>query len=376
MSVVAQPSGPPQQEEPRSRPALGASVRRIASSPLFVRVAIGAGVLAGLCLVPSIADGYTTGLFVTMAIFSVVTMAWNLVFGYAGVFSLGQMAFFAVGAYASALSTIHWAFSPWAGLFFGGLVAAVAGAAMGIPSLRLHGPYMVLFTLAFQLALAALIPTVWTGTTGGSSGLYGLKLFEIGDADPLKVAFYAAVGMALVVFLLIAFVLRSPIGAAMEVLRDGQVPAEARGIGFFQHRVILFVLSAFFTGVAGAFYAHYLGIITPSVLALGLLINLLAWMTLGGLRTMLGPIVGAMIGVYLNDSLAQTQEYSQLIWGLVLVGVIMVAPGGVVTTGAQLFRWLSRLALATLRGTPRQEHVPEFVRDAKRRLLAVRRVPR
>ncbi len=330
--------------EPRKQRAARAWV--IARAP---RVLLGAAVLAATLLVPTLTDDYITGLFVNMAIFSVVTMSWNLVFGYGGIFSFGQMAFFAVGGYAAALATIHWNFSPWAGLFFGGLVAGIAGVLIGLPSLRLFGPYMVLFTLAFQLVLAGLLSTVWTETTGGSAGLFGIPVFSFGDADTLTVAFYVGVVMVVLTYLVIALLLRSPIGLGIEVLKEGHVQAEARGISLFQHRIIVFVLSSFLTGVAGAFYVYYFGIITPTVLGLGLLINLLAWMVMGGLGTKTGPIVGAVVGVYLNDYLAQTQEYSQLIWGLILVGVVMLAPGGIVKTGSMLGGWLFALVMSSLR---------------------------
>jgi branched-chain amino acid transport system permease protein len=336
----------------------GRSRRRIA---LLVRLLLSLGALAAILCVPYLTDDYITGLFVNMAIFAVVTMSWNLVFGYAGVFSLGQMAFFAVGGYAAALANIHWDFSPWAGLFFGGLVAGVAGLAMGIPSLRLYGPYMVLFTLAFQLVLLGLINTVWTETTGGTAGLFGISVFSVGNADPVAVGFYAGVVMVVVTFVLIALLLRSPIGRAIEVLKEGHGQAEARGISLFQHRVIVFVMSSFLTGVAGAFYAHYFGIITPTVLGVGLLINLLAWMVMGGLGTQLGPIIGAGLGVYLNDSLAQTQEYSQLIWGLILVGIVALAPGGIVTTGGSILRWLLQLGVSLFKADEARPPMPQVV---------------
>ncbi len=351
-------------------PEAGQEVKRVPARTLpttrrLAQCAVGVAILVLVVFVPSMTGDYLTGLFTTMAMFCVVAMAWNLAFGYGGVFTLGQMAFFAIGGYASALGVIHWGFSPWVGLFFGGGVAAVAGILMGVPSLRLYGPYMVLFTLAFQLALAALLPAVWTETTGGSSGLFNLPVFAIGDWDPLTVAFYTGVAMVLATYTFIAGVLRTPVGRAMEALKEGREQAEARGISLFQHRVILFVISSFFTGTAGAFYAHYLGIMTPSVLELGLLINLLAWMVLGGLSTKTGPIVGVGVGVYVTDTLAQAQEYSQLIWGLVLVAIIAFAPGGLVRTSSMLVHWMFALSVAWLKPGREKPPMPELFTRAK-----------
>jgi branched-chain amino acid transport system permease protein len=164
--------------------------------------------------------------------------------------------------------------------------------------------------------------------------------------------------MVLTTYILIAVLLRSPIGLGIEVLREGHAQAEARGISLFQHRVIVFVISAFLTGVAGAFYVHHFAIITPTVLGVTLLVNLLAWTVMGGLGTKFGPIVGAAIGVYLSDRLAQTQEYSQLLWGLILVAVVAVAPGGIVKTGAALGGWAMQYAMFLLRRDRERPSMP------------------
>ena len=124
----------------------------------------------------------------------------------------------------------------------------------------------------------------------------------------------------------------------MEALREGRAQAEARGISFFQHRVLLFTISAFLTGVAGGLYAHNANGMTPAVLDVGLLINLFAMLVLGGMGSRIGPVVGVVIGVYLNDTLSATQEYSQLIWGAILVAVVMVAPGGLVALVTRVLR--------------------------------------
>ena len=303
--------------------------------------ALAAIVTIGVLLVmPKLTGDYVLGLVTLMAMYAIVLMAWNLVFGYAGVITFGQMAFFAIGAYAAALANIHGGLSPWVDIWFGAIIAGIAGLLIGAPSLRLFGPYMVIFTLAFQLALAALLPALWVGTTGGTAGLFGIDALGFNSWNYLNVTWYLAATLAVLTFIVIALVLRSPIGAALDALREGRVLAEARGIGLFQHRVILFTLSAFLTGLAGGIYAHSFQLITPSVLDIGLLINLFAMLILGGLGTRLGPVIGAIVGVYLDDRLASTEQYSQLIWGAIILVVIMLAPGGIVTSLSRIARWL------------------------------------
>jgi branched-chain amino acid transport system permease protein len=320
--------------------------------------------LAAVLALPEYASGYTINLAATIGIYATVNMAWNLLFGYAGVFSFGQLGFFALGAYGSVLSVLHWGLSPWLGMWFGGVVAAVAGLCVGIPSLRLYGAYMVLFTLAFQLGLAGLVKNVWTDVTGGVMGLYNVPALTAGGADPLIVGLYASAGLAVFTYLVIEVFARMPAGLATRAFVEGRAQTEARGISLFQHRLVVFALSAFLTGVAGGLYAHFFSILTPSVLEFGLLVNLLAWMVMGGVGTRLGPIVGTAVGVYLDDRLAEAQEYSQLVWGLILIGVVALAPGGIVAVVSSVMRRGVALGSAVWRGE--MKHLSRDMRAAVR----------
>lgn len=298
-------------------------------------------VLAGatllMLLVPYLSGPYLVGLVTLVLIFSMVNIAWNLLLGYGGVFSFGQLGFFAVGGYTAANLDLHTSLPLWASIPAAAVVGGLVGLAIGIPSLRLYGPYMVLFTLAFQLSLSALVSTDSSGLTGGAGGLGGLQSIEFWGLDRQQSTLCVGIVLFLLAYGGIAFLLRSPLGLALMAVRDSREAAEARGVNLFRHRVALFTISAFLTALAGAFYAHYVGVIVPTVLGLGLLLNLLAMLMLGGLGTQAGPVVGTFVLVYLNDRLSSTEEYRQAIWGALIVIVVLLLPGGIVGTASGLF---------------------------------------
>ncbi|MCL5736821.1 MAG: branched-chain amino acid ABC transporter permease [Actinobacteria bacterium] len=290
-----------------------------------------------MVIVPFVSGAYVIGLLTLILIFSVVNLAWNLLLGYGGVFSFGQLAFFAVGGYTAANLDLHTSLPLWLTIPAAAVVGGLVGLAIGIPSLRLYGPYMVLFTLAFQLSLSALVSTDASGLTGGAAGLGPLQPIEFWGLERQQATLYVGIAIFLVAYASIAFLLRSPSGLALLAVRDSREAAEARGVNLFRHRVALFTISAFLTALAGAFYAHYVGVIVPTVLGLGLLLSLLAMLMLGGLGTQFGPVVGTFVLVYLNDRLSSTEEYRQAIWGALIVVVALLLPGGIVGTTARLF---------------------------------------
>jgi ABC-type branched-subunit amino acid transport system permease subunit len=188
-----------------------------------------------------------------------------------------------------------------------------------------------------------LLPRFSTPPPAPTAGIYsGIGEFTIPGVSTITVTAEIAIVLVVFTYLLIAALLRSPIGQAIEALKAGTTQAEARGISFLQHRVIVFTVSAFLTGLAGGLYTHFSQGVTPAVFDVGLLINLFAMLALGGVGSRVGPIIGAVIGVYVNDRLSASGQYSQLIWGGILLLTVMVAPGGLVGVAEQGFEWLRR----------------------------------
>ncbi|MEI7902778.1 MAG: branched-chain amino acid ABC transporter permease, partial [bacterium] len=272
---------------------------------------------------PTFSGHHILGLVTLVLVFAIVNMAWNLLLGYAGVSAFGQLAFFAVGGYAAAYLDLQTALPMWASIPIAAAIGGLVGLALGMPSLRLYGPYMVLFTLAFQLVLSGLVIADVGGLTGGPIGLQGLEPIKFFGLDTSVSTLYIGALLFVIVYLAIALLLRSPIGAALQAVRDSREAAEARGVNLYRHRVALFTISASITALSGAFYAHYVTVIVPTVLSLSLLLSLLAMLMLGGLGTQVGPFVGTLVLVYLNDSLSTTAEYRELIWGTRIVVIAL-----------------------------------------------------
>lgn len=299
-------------------------------------------VLLLLLALPLYASDYYQGLIVLGCIYAVVTVSWNLVLGYGGLFTFGQMAFFAVGAYTTALLTTKAGVPPWIGLGCGVIAAAGAGALIGVPSLRLYGPYMVLFTLAFQLILQILLTTDTSGTFGGSFGLPGIEPLTLPGIDEATADVWIAVAMLALTVGAIGWLLRTPVGVAVRSLKESEDATVARGVGRTAHRVLIFVVSAAFTGMAGAYFAHYYGVITPSVLDLGLLVQLLAMIIIGGAGSTAGVVGGTFLLVWLGDRLATHEQYSALLWGAIIVVAVLLLPGGLAGTARRLRDRLGR----------------------------------
>ena len=329
-----------QQSEVAQRPTSDRSSRVLTSVRLHPRpygtIAFLAVFAAVALALPTFSGKHVVGLVTLVLVFSIVNMAWNLLLGYAGVSAFGQLAFFAVGAYAAAYLNLNTALPLWASIPIAAAIGGLVGLALGMPSLRLYGPYMVLFTLAFQLVLAGLVEADVGGLTGGPLGLQGLEPISFLGLSASVATLYIGALLFVLVYVAIALLLRSPIGAALQAVRDSREAAEARGVNLYRHRLALFTISAAFTALSGAFYAHYVTVVVPTVLSLSLLLSLLAMLMLGGLGTQVGPFVGTLVLVYLNDSLSTTAEYRQLIWGTLIVVIALLLPGGMVGTAARL----------------------------------------
>lgn len=277
---------------------------------------------------------FITHLIITFFVWSMVTQCWNLIMGVSGIYSFGQLALYAVGAFTTgALSMqLHW--NPWISIWLAPVAAVVAALAIGLPTLRLRGTYVVLLTLAFHELLRNYIvngPKVISN--GGYGLLYVPKLgFDrwFGGGKDMILYYYFGLVLFLVTSYAVWRILHSPIGMAFTALRDSEGYAVSRGIDPFRFKLFLFAFSAFFTGMAGGFMTHYQGAASPSLLSFGVLINLLAMIVLGGWGTFWGPIVGTAILTGLSEWLRAVDAYRNLSLGLALAVIAVLAPQGLV----------------------------------------------
>lgn len=263
-------------------------------------------------------------------IWAVVASYWNLLSGYAGILSLGNMGFFAVGAYISAIFADQFGVSPWISVWIGGIVSMiVVTIILGLPALRLRGIYIALLTLMFALALPSII-SLTSGITGGSVGLIGLPTFIGGSGIEKWQGYYITLAFAILALAFLYVILRGKTGTAFVALRDSEDFASALGVDRYREGLKVFAISAFVTGLAGGFFTHILGQISPGMLGIDQFLMVIAMWTLGGVGTFSGPIIGAFVITFGNEYLRMAGSLRLALIGGLITVTVMLFPGGIV----------------------------------------------
>src|SRR5450631_680048 len=275
-----------------------------------------------------------------VVILAIATMGLNMCVGYTGLVSFGHATWFGIGAYAAGLMQLHWFHDQiWLPVLLSMVVVAVLSTAVGILILRRRGVYFSLLTLA----LAALTYTVafrWSEVTGGEDGLGGLKrgnigVFNLDDA----LAYYIVVALiALAVLYVLLRVVRSPFGHVLVAIRENQLRATFQGYPVERYKLGVFVLSAVVTGIAGALLAFQTYLVSAEAVSVPFAGELLAMVVIGGMRSMLGPTLGALFFILFRE-LFSIWTPNWLLWfGLIFVTFVMYSPGGLVGTWATILR--------------------------------------
>ena len=284
---------------------------------------------AGALAWPLVAPRYLIFLSTLVAINAVVAIGLNLLSGYTNQLSFGHAGFLAIGAYVAALVTIHIPALPVpVTLLAAGLATGLVGLALGIPCLRLEGLYLAMATLAFGFVVTEAIANL-DGLTRGNDGLR-VPLARLGpwalDTDVARYYLVVAVAAALIVAALNVAATRT--GRAFLAIRASEIAAQASGINAAAYKTIAFVLSAFYTGVAGGLFAFVVGFLSPDAFDVFLSVDFLVMIILGGLGSVLGSVAGAAIVTVLNDSLAGFQAFRPLIFGAIMIVCMLFMPGG------------------------------------------------
>lgn len=281
-----------------------------------------------------ITDSYTRHLFIIAMIFAIIASNWDLSLGYCGLFNFGHLTFFGVGVYTAAILAKSAGVSPWLAIPLSGTTAAVAALIIAAPVARLKGIYVVLVTFAFsQLVLQIILSQ--SQITGGAEGMVRLPYLRIGDykfiRDYKLGYYYVVLAILITSTLALHLIARSPFGKSIRALRDNEDYARARGISIARQRVVTLVISAVFTGVAGGFYAIYLRVASPDVFGFGTLSLALSMVLIGGVGTIYGPIIAALLLTFLTEAMAGIQGFEEARFIVIAVAMILVlrtAPGG------------------------------------------------
>ncbi len=289
------------------------------------------------------ASSYMKHLFILFFIWAVVAAYWNLLMGYMGINSLGNIGFLAIGGYTSGILAKTFGLSPFLTIPVGGLAAGLLVTVfLGFPALRLSGIYIALLTLIFADTLPSLL-TQSREITGGGMGLHEIPGFFPG-MDKTG-AYYVCMAFFLFALYVIYRVIRSNTGLAFVALRDSENFASTLGISRFRERLKVFAISSFMTGLAGGFYVHSLGDISPTTLGIEPFLLTLAMIELGGVGTFLGPVLGAAAIVFGNEFLRLAGTLRLTLLGALICVIILFYPGGLMQAIAQVGKLVERLPL-------------------------------
>lgn len=271
-------------------------------------------------------------LIITFFYYSVIAQCWNLIMGVSGIYSFAQIALFAIGGWTTGVLASQYGWNPWFSIWLAPIAAVVAAVLIGVPTLRLRGVYVVLLTLGFHELLRNYTTNGPRIISGGGYGLKFVPRFQFSSSLPgdnvLIWYFYAGLVMFGVATYVIWRVFHSPLGLAFTALRDSESYAVSRGIDQFRMRLLLFGLSAFFTGLAGAYATHYLGSISTQIFTFAILIRVLAMIVIGGWGSFGGPIFGAALLIGLDEWLREFGDYRVLAIGVALALIAVLAPQG------------------------------------------------
>ncbi len=281
---------------------------------------------------------YLLHILIIAGIYIILTLSLNLIVGFTGLAALGHIAFACVGAYTSSLLALNYGISPWIGLLIGACIASLFGVIIGFPSIRLKGDYLALATFGFGVIVYS-VSKNWVSLTRGPMGLPGIPKFSIFGFELQPVGSYL---LLVIVFVAVStFVINrivdSPFGRILKSIREDEIASLSIGKNVNKYKLIVFVVGAFFAGIAGSLYAHYIAFIDPSSFTVMESIVVLLMVVFGGMGSIKGSFVGALILVIFPEMLrflgmpsSVAAPLRQMIYGLLLIILMIKRPQGVI----------------------------------------------
>jgi len=280
-------------------------------------------------------EAYLIHLLILIGIYIILAISLQLAMGFTGLLNLGHIAFFGIGAYTSALLTLAgWPF--WFAFLLAGLISALFGFLLAIPTHKLKGDYLALATMGFSFVVYAILLN-WTELTRGPLGLPGIpkpSLFGFSFSSNLSFLILTAI-VAVISYLIIKRLTISPFGKVLESVRDDELASKTIGKNTFKSKAIALAVSAFFAGIAGSLYAHYITFIDPSSFTIMQLIPVLLIVIVGGLASLEGTIIAAVILVLIPEMLRFVGFPSsvigparQILFALILLLILIFKPKG------------------------------------------------
>lgn len=262
---------------------------------------------------------------------AILASNWDLTLGYLGSFNFAHITFFLLGSYAAGVSSTYFNLSPWFGIIIAVLVAALASVLISLPALRIKGFYVILLTFAFNEICKYIIMGL-REYTGGSMGLISIPKLKIGSysfSQNNDLGYLYFVGLLLIVStVFLKSLVNSDFGKKILALKDSENYATSRGIYFGKYLISTFVISAIFTGIAGAVYSYYFGAISPELFGFNFLSLPLAMVLFGGVGTIYGPIIGAFCFTVISEYFIGLGSLRYIIVALTIILILKFYPNG------------------------------------------------
>lgn len=287
-------------------------------------------------VVPPFVGGYLTSVLILIAVWAILCVGINLIYGYTGQLSLGHAAFFGIGAYAFGLLTTKVQMGFWPALLAAIVVTGILGFLIGIPALRLRGPHFILVTLGFGVIVSVIL-VAWVELTGGANGLGGIPK---PTAIPLpwgKLSFDSLLPMYyfILFFLVVTMgfshrLVQSMVGRTFVAISHNENLTESLGVNTMARKLLSFTISAMIGGLAGALYASYNVVISPDIAMLGKSMDVVANLIIGGAGSLAGPIIGTLVLMAVPELLQIVPSLKTLINGIILMLFLLFLPGGIV----------------------------------------------
>jgi len=268
---------------------------------------------------------YWRGILVLCAMNVLLALSLNLVIGYTGQLNLGQSAFFGIGAYVSTILIKSYGWNFWLAAVAAVGAAGLLGLALAAFAVRLRGHYLAIASLGFAVITYQVLVN-WENVTQGVRGIYGI----MPPFSHPAALFYLVAGIAVLVYVLIDNLVRSPVGDSLRAIREDEVSAASLGINRALWKAFAFGVGAAIAGLAGCFYPGFVGTLVPDAFNIVESFTMMAMVIVGGMGTMIGPVLGAIVLTFLPELLRGFGELRLMIYGIALTLVVLFMPGGMV----------------------------------------------
>jgi branched-chain amino acid transport system permease protein len=296
------------------------------------------GLYVALAPVPLLAGEYYTHILTVSCYYTILAASWNLLAGYTGQFSLAHHAFAALGGYASALLVIHLKLPMLVGICVGGMVAMALGYLLGTLCLRMRAIYLALATWAFAESMRLVVALEYQ-ITRGDLGLTAPFFFRTPFATPY---FYLFLFLAMGGLVIMHNIVYSRIGYYMRAIRDDEEAALSMGVDTVRWKRFVFAVSSLLAGIAGGFYGHYIGLLSPASMKFNEMAIIVIMVIIGGLRSFWGPIIGAVFIELLSELLREYGEIRMVLFALLVIAIMRVNREGIMGMVAQFYKWRLR----------------------------------